>query len=148
MTDPSFKQQLRDDATACVRFKGLLTTVAGPSKRLSAAMRYALLNGGKRMRVALVMGPPVSTQGGAHDAAMDQRMFAGGSGGQNVFTHIRWSMMICLQWMMRQLGVGNRTPILRLTRQRQFWPVMRFRQWRLKYWPTHLRIPTQRYAWR
>ena len=79
MTDPSFKQQLRDDAAACESvLKGLLTTVAGPSKRLSAAMRYALLNGGKRIRAALVMGAARLTQGGvqggAHDAALDQRM--------------------------------------------------------------------------
>ena len=50
-----------------------MTTVAGPSKRLSAAMRYAVLNGGKRMRAALVMGAARLAQGVAHDAALDRR---------------------------------------------------------------------------
>ena len=75
MTGPSFKQQLRDDAAACEAvLEGLLTTVAGPSKRLSAAMRYAVLNGGKRMRAALVMGAARLAQGVAHDAAPDGHM--------------------------------------------------------------------------
>ena len=37
-------------------------------------MRYALLNGGKRMRAALVMGAARLTQGVAHDAALDRHM--------------------------------------------------------------------------
>ena len=75
MTAPSFKQQLRNDAAACESvLEGLLTTVAGPSKRLSAAMRYAVLNGGKRMRAALVMGAARLSQGVAHDAALDRQM--------------------------------------------------------------------------
>ena len=75
VTGASFEQQLRDDAAACESvLEGLLTTVAGPAKRLSAAMRYALLNGGKRMRAALVMGAARLTQGGAVDTVLDRRM--------------------------------------------------------------------------
>ena len=75
VTGPAFEQQLRDDAAACESvLEGLLTTAAGPATRLSAAMRYAVLNGGKRMRAALVMGAARLTQGGAEDAALDRRM--------------------------------------------------------------------------
>ena len=79
VTGPAFEQQLRDDAAACESvLEGLLTTVAGPATRLSAAMRYAVLNGGKRMRAALVMGAARLTQGGAQggaeDAALDRPM--------------------------------------------------------------------------
>ena len=75
VTGASFEQQLRDDAAACESvLEGLLTTAAGPAKRLSAAMRYAVLNGGKRMRAALVMGAARLTQCGAVDTALDRRM--------------------------------------------------------------------------
>ncbi|MEK9745351.1 MAG: farnesyl diphosphate synthase [Candidatus Puniceispirillum sp.] len=75
MTGPAFEQQLRDDAAACESvLEGLLTTAAGPATRLSAAMRYAVLNGGKRMRAALVMGAARLMQGGAQDEALDRRM--------------------------------------------------------------------------
>ena len=79
VTGPAFEQQLRDDAAACESvLEGLLTTAAGPATRLSAAMRYAVLNGGKRMRAALVMGAARlmqgGAQGGAEDAALDRRM--------------------------------------------------------------------------
>jgi farnesyl diphosphate synthase len=75
VTSLSFEQQLRDDAAACESvLDGVLTTAAGPAKRLSAAMRYAVLNGGKRMRAALVMGAARLGQSGAHDAVLDQRM--------------------------------------------------------------------------
>jgi farnesyl diphosphate synthase len=75
VTGASFEQQLRDDAAACESvLEGLLTTAAGPAKRLSAAMRYAVLNGGKRMRAALVMGAARLTQGGAVDTVLDRRM--------------------------------------------------------------------------
>ena len=75
VTGPGFAQQLRDDAAACESvLEGLLTTAAGPATRLSAAMRYAVLNGGKRMRAALVMGAARLTQGGAVDTALDRRM--------------------------------------------------------------------------
>ncbi|NBW04388.1 MAG: polyprenyl synthetase family protein [Alphaproteobacteria bacterium] len=72
VTGPAFEQQLRDDAAACESvLEGLLTTAAGPATRLSAAMRYAVLNG-------LVMGAARLTQGGAQggaeDAALDRRM--------------------------------------------------------------------------
>jgi farnesyl diphosphate synthase len=75
VTGPAFEQQLRDDAAACESvLEGLLTTAAGPAKRLSAAMRYAVLNGGKRMRAALVMGAARLMQGGTEDAVLDRRM--------------------------------------------------------------------------
>jgi len=75
VTGPAFEQQLRDDAAACESMlEGLLTTAAGPATRLSAAMRYAVLNGGKRMRAALVMGAARLMQGGAQDEALDRRM--------------------------------------------------------------------------
>ena len=79
VTGPAFEQQLRDDAAACESvLEGLLTTAAGPATRLSAAKRYAVLNGGKRMRAALVMGAARlmqgGAQGGAQDEALDRRM--------------------------------------------------------------------------
>jgi farnesyl diphosphate synthase len=75
VTGPAFEQQLRDDAAACESvLEGLLKTAAGPATRLSAAMRYAVLNGGKRMRAALVMGAARLTQGGAVETALDRRM--------------------------------------------------------------------------
>jgi len=75
VTGPAFEQQLRDDAAACESvLEGLLTTAAGPATRLSAAKRYAVLNGGKRMRAALVMGAARLMQGGAQDEALDRRM--------------------------------------------------------------------------
>ena len=75
VTGPAFEQQLRDDAAACESvLEGLLTMAAGPATRLSAAMRYAVLNGGKRMRAALVMGAARLMQGGAQDVALDRRM--------------------------------------------------------------------------
>ena len=75
VTGHSFEQQLWDDAAACESIlEDLLKTVAGPAKRLSAAMRYAVLSGGKRMRAALVMGAARLAQGGTCDMALDQRM--------------------------------------------------------------------------
>lgn len=75
VTGSSFDLQLRDDATECdLVLESLLTSAASPATRLFAAMRYAVLNGGKRMRAALVMGAARMSHGGAHDTALDRRM--------------------------------------------------------------------------
>jgi farnesyl diphosphate synthase len=55
MTD--FYEQMRRDAAACEAvLDRLMSARQGPATRLADAMRYAVLNGGKRMRAALLMG--------------------------------------------------------------------------------------------
>lgn len=55
MTD--FNEQLRQDAAACeAMLERLMAAQQGPATRLGDAMRYAVLNGGKRMRAALLLG--------------------------------------------------------------------------------------------
>lgn len=51
------RDQLQADVTAVeARLKSILNASASPVDRLGDAMRYATMNGGKRMRAALVMG--------------------------------------------------------------------------------------------
>ena len=65
-----FLVQLGDDASACETYiKTLLGREAGPAKKLRDAMAYAVLNGGKRMRAALVFGAARMASGARHDAA-------------------------------------------------------------------------------
>ena len=52
-----FLVQLGDDASACELYiKTLLDQADGPATLLRDAMAYSVLNGGKRMRAALVFG--------------------------------------------------------------------------------------------
>ena len=52
-----FAAQLRADADqVAAQLDQLIVTDAGPATRLIDSMRYATMNGGKRMRAALVMG--------------------------------------------------------------------------------------------
>lgn len=52
-----FQQQLQRDAVACeALLKQMIAKMAGPAGRLNAAMNYAVLNGGKRLRAAMVLG--------------------------------------------------------------------------------------------
>ena len=52
-----FLVQLGNDASACESYtKTLLDQADGPATHLRDAMAYSVLNGGKRMRAALVFG--------------------------------------------------------------------------------------------
>ena len=64
-----FQKQLQRDAAACeALLKQMIINMAGPASRLKAAMNYAVLNGGKRMRAAMVLGA-ARMAGDASDAA-------------------------------------------------------------------------------
>jgi len=70
-----FLVQLGDDASACGTYiKTLLGREAGPATKLRDAMAYAVLNGGKRMRAALVFGAARMASGARHDAAPSEAM--------------------------------------------------------------------------
>jgi farnesyl diphosphate synthase len=70
-----FLLQLGDDASACEIFiEALLGHVDGPATHLRDAMVYAVLNGGKRMRAALVFGAARMASGARHDAAPTEPM--------------------------------------------------------------------------
>ena len=66
-----FQEQLQRDAAACdAVLQQLIAATGGPATRLCEAMNYAVLNGGKRMRAALVLGAARMACGGADDAAV------------------------------------------------------------------------------
>ena len=70
-----FLVQLGDDASACeTHIKTLLGGEEGPAEKLRDAMAYAVLNGGKRMRAALVFGAARMASGTHHDAAPSETM--------------------------------------------------------------------------
>ena len=70
-----FLVQLGDDASACeIYIKMLLGREDGPAMQLRDAMAYAVLNGGKRMRAALVFGAARMASGARHDAAPTEAM--------------------------------------------------------------------------
>ena len=70
-----FLVQLKDDASACETYiKTLLGVEDGPATLLRDAMTYAVLNGGKRMRAALVFGAARMASGARHDAAPSEAM--------------------------------------------------------------------------
>ena len=70
-----FLVQLGDDASACETYiKTLLDREAGPATKLRDAMAYAVLNGGKRMRAALVFGAARMASGAHHNAAPSEAM--------------------------------------------------------------------------
>ena len=70
-----FLVQLKDDASACeIYIKTLLGGEDGPATLLRDAMAYAVLNGGKRMRAALVFGAARMASGERHDAAPSEAM--------------------------------------------------------------------------
>ena len=70
-----FLIQLGDDASACELYiKTLLAQEDGPATQLRDAMAYAVLNGGKRMRAALVFGAARMASGAGHDAAPSEAM--------------------------------------------------------------------------
>ena len=71
----NFLAQLRDDASACeTHIKALLAAVPEPAAQLHEAMAYAVLNGGKRMRAALVFGAARMAVGQGADAAPSEAM--------------------------------------------------------------------------
>ena len=70
-----FLLQLGEDASACeIYIKALLSHEDGPATQLRDAMAYAVLNGGKRMRAALVFGAARMASGARHDAAPSEPM--------------------------------------------------------------------------
>ena len=70
-----FLVQLGDDASACETYiKTLLGREEGPATQLRDAMAYAVLNGGKRIRAALVFGAARMASGAHHDAAPSEAM--------------------------------------------------------------------------
>ena len=70
-----FLVQLGDDASACeIYIKMLLGREDGPAMQLRDAMAYAVLNGGKRMRAALVFGAARMASGARYDAAPTEAM--------------------------------------------------------------------------
>ena len=70
-----FLVQLGDDASACETYmKTLLGVEEGPATQLRDAMAYAVLNGGKRIRAALVFGAARMASGAPHDAAPSEAM--------------------------------------------------------------------------
>ena len=67
-----FQQQFQRDAAACdVVLQQLIAETKGPANRLVEAMQYAVFNGGKRMRAALVLGASRMALG-AGDAAVNK----------------------------------------------------------------------------
>ena len=65
-----FQEQLQRDAAACdAVLQQLIAETKGPANRLLEAMQYAVFNGGKRMRAALVLGASRMARGDDDDAA-------------------------------------------------------------------------------
>ena len=70
-----FLVQLGDDASACESYiKTLLDQTDGPATLLRDAMAYGVLNGGKRMRAALVFGAARMAMGAQTDMAPSEVM--------------------------------------------------------------------------
>ena len=70
-----FLVQLGDDASACESYiKTLLDQTDGPATLLRDAMAYGVLNGGKRMRAALVFGAARLAMGVQTDMAPSEAM--------------------------------------------------------------------------
>ena len=70
-----FLVQLGDDASACEsHIKTLLDQADGPATLLRDAMAYGVLNGGKRMRAALVFGAARMAMGAQTDMAPSEAM--------------------------------------------------------------------------
>jgi farnesyl diphosphate synthase len=64
-------QSARDDAAAVeAHLQTLFTEISGPADRLAAAMRYATMNGGKRLRACLVMAAGRLAGGGEAAAGL------------------------------------------------------------------------------
>ena len=65
-----FQEQLQRDAAACdAVLQQLIAKTKGPANRLLEAMQYAVFNGGKRMRAALVLGASRMARGDGDDVA-------------------------------------------------------------------------------
>ena len=70
-----FLVQLGDDASACESYiKTLLDQADGPATLLRDAMAYGVLNGGKRLRAALVFGAARMAMGAQTDMAPSEAM--------------------------------------------------------------------------
>jgi farnesyl diphosphate synthase len=70
-----FLVQFGADASACEsHIKNLLDQADGPAKQLRDAMAYGVLNGGKRMRAALVFGAARMAMGARPDTAPSEAM--------------------------------------------------------------------------
>ena len=61
----SLPQSVRDDAAAVERYLGaLFNDMDGPANRLAGSMKYATMNGGKRLRACLVLAAARLAAGG------------------------------------------------------------------------------------
>ena len=63
----------RDAATTAAFLEDMFDAMTGPANRLVAAMRYATMNGGKRMRAALVLSA-ARLAGGANNSGSAVRL--------------------------------------------------------------------------
>ena len=67
----SLPQSVRDDAVAAERYLGaLFENMNGPANRLAGSMRYATMNGGKRLRACLVLAAARLAAGALPEGAM------------------------------------------------------------------------------
>ncbi|MED5352127.1 MAG: polyprenyl synthetase family protein, partial [Pseudomonadota bacterium] len=67
----SLPQSVRDDAAAVERYLGaLFDDMNGPADRLAGSMRYATMNGGKRLRACLVLAAARLAAGSLPEGAM------------------------------------------------------------------------------
>ena len=67
----SLPQSVRDDAAAVERYLGaLFDDMNGPANRLAGSMRYATMNGGKRLRACLVLAAARLAAGSLPEGAM------------------------------------------------------------------------------
>ena len=67
----SLPQSVRDDAAAAERYLGaLFDDMNGPADRLTGPMRYATMNGGKRLRACLVLAAARLAAGALPEGAM------------------------------------------------------------------------------
>src|SRR5690625_5746952 len=105
-----------------------LSALPDDRTRLPEAMRYATLNGGKRLRPLLVYA-----SGEALGLVPDR--LDGAAAAVELFTATRWCTTTCRPWTTTTCAAASPPRILPLTRQRPFWRATPCRRWRLKCWP-------------
>ena len=117
----SLPQSVRDDAAAVERYLGaLFDDMNGPADRLAGSMRYATMNGGKRLRACLVLAAARLAAGGAlPEGAMAV------AASVECLHAIPLFMTIFRRWMIPTQGAASRPVISPLTRRRRSLPVTR-----------------------
>ena len=123
-------QSVRDDAAAVeAHLQTLFTEMSGPADRLAAAMRYATMNGGKRLRACLVMAAGRLAGGG--EAAAGLIEVAAAVECLHAYSLIHDDLPAMDDSDTR---AAIRHAILRLTRRPRSSPGMRCRRWPLGCW--------------